>query len=431
MRTATAGGCRVLLLVADPDVSAACARALREEGLEVLAGRLGEDPVAVALENDVDAALVETPAGTPPERSPRRILRTTPATRSLPLVALVRRRALAAWPEHADDCLAQPFHVEELRVRMRTAAALGRALKRLRRAQDRRAGALDAAPGGAAGDRPREPALQPGARLAGCRMLAPLGGARRDVYLAEHEVLGVRVCVKLFPVAVGQWSPDQLERFIRGARAAARLEHPNIVPVLNAGREGAFYFVVRRYVEGTPLDRLAARGDPMAEARVRRIARDVAEALAEAHRRHIVHRDVKPANIILTEEGAARLIDFGLARPLDAPAISSSGAVVGTPHYMPPEQCDGDLLDARADVYALGATLYHLLAGRPPFTGRTLMELLRKQLYEEPTPLREVRPKVSEPLAAVVHRMMAKAKEERYPSGAGVLEALASLPPVE
>jgi serine/threonine-protein kinase len=197
--------------------------------------------------------------------------------------------------------------------------------------------------------------------------------------------------------------------------------------VLNAGREGGFYFLIRRFVDGDSLDTLISRRGRLPELEALNIITQVAEGLAAAHACGVIHRDVKPGNIIVAPDGRAKLIDFGLARPLGPGDVSSSGEVIGTPYYMAPEQCDGEVLDPRADIYSLGATFYHMLAGVTPFAARSVLELLRKQIYEEPVPVRKLNPEVSESVERIVARMMAKNRQERHPTARALLEELTSI----
>lgn len=274
------------------------------------------------------------------------------------------------------------------------------------------------------------PKPRAGRVLAGCRIIRPLGAfsPKAQAYLGKHLLLHVPVCVKVFPVEMATYAPSELERYLRGARATARVEHPAVVPVMNAGCDDRYYFIVRRYVEGTALARKVAAGRPLPVAEALRVTRDVADGLGAAHAVNVIHRDVKPANIIVTGGGAARVIDFGLSRSLDLSSISSSGEIVGTPHYMAPEQLDGQPVDARADVYSLGATLYHMLAGRKPFEARTLSALMRQHLYQRPIPLHLINPHISVATVEVVARMLRKRKQERHPSMGAVLDALSSVP---
>jgi len=254
-------------------------------------------------------------------------------------------------------------------------------------------------------------------RIPGLAFEALVGrGAMGSVYRARQTALGRTVAVKLIASRFAR-SRRYVRRFMREARLAARLDHPNVVRVFLAGRAGERCYLVMEYVEGKPLSRLLKVRGPLPEDRAMAVVAQVAGALAQAHRVGILHRDIKPANILLTEEGTARLADLGLAKDLsDGDDLDEAGTTVGTASYMAPEQCRGDRLDARSDVYSLGATLYHMLAGRAPFAGRDRREIMRCQVEEPLPPLDEFNPNVSPRVVAILERMVAKNPAERYPS---------------
>lgn len=340
-------------------------------------------------------------------------------TRNAHLVALLPpnctddlRRSAA---EIADAILAKPF----------ASADLAETVKRLADASGpprRRAAAS-----GAEGPPPTPPDSDPfgpaaalsqddpkGMAFGGCRVESLLGrGGMGAVYFGKHEVLETPVAIKLLPMAMVQWDPDQMERFLRGARAAARIDHPNVAAVLHAGEENGYCYLITRYAEGESLgDILMAQGRLEIAAALRVLA-DAASGLAAAHRLGIVHRDVKPSNIIVADSGMAKLTDFGLARAAGDASVTAQSAIVGTPHYMAPEQCEGRPLDARADVYSLGATMYHCLTGRPPSQGKDPLAVLRSRLESAPPPIRSLRPDCPAPLNDLVHDMLARSPEER------------------
>jgi hypothetical protein len=246
------------------------------------------------------------------------------------------------------------------------------------------------------------------------------------VFLAEDEVLGRPVAIKtISPDVAGRG--EARARFLREARAMATVEHPRVVRVYSFGeRENLAYFVME-YVEGEPLaDRL--RREPLGVEQSLRIAGEVAEALEAAWRRGIVHRDVKPGNILLDREGHVHVADFGLARPTsvsgDSAEITREGVFVGSPHYVAPEQARAEHTDFRSDIYSLGVVLYEMLAGRRPFEGKTPTEVVAKHLHASPQPLRELAPAAPEAIADLVGRMTAKDPQERPASYAEVLSGL-------
>jgi serine/threonine-protein kinase len=208
-----------------------------------------------------------------------------------------------------------------------------------------------------------------------------------------------------------------VRRFENEAQIIAQLRHPNTLKLIDSGRlaDGRLY-VVTELLFGEALDRVIERG-PLDPSRVARIVRDVCDSLSEAHERGIVHRDLKPANIFLEQVGAlevTKVLDFGIAKILALPGMTMPASIFGTPGYMSPEQCRGDAVDPRSDIFALGAIAYHLLAGVPPFSGDNVMEVLIAQLNRDPTPLDKAAPKLIPPaLVDLVGRMMARSPDDR------------------
>lgn len=240
-------------------------------------------------------------------------------------------------------------------------------------------------------------------------------GGMGAVYVAEQLSLGRRVAVKVLPFGP-MATPEAIARFRGEARAAARLQHPNIVQIHFNGEESGQQFIVMELVEGRSLgDRLAEeKRIPMADAA--RVGADVARALAAAHAQGIVHRDLKPDNIFLADDGMVKLGDFGLARDLLGTAgqgLSVTGTVVGTPLYMAPEQCQARKVDGRADLYALGATLFHAVTGRPPYQGASLLEIMNRHVSAAVPSAAAVQPEVPAALDRLLQRLMAKDPAER------------------
>jgi WD40 repeat protein len=261
------------------------------------------------------------------------------------------------------------------------------------------------------------------------RIMGVLGsGGMGAVYKAEHLLMQRLVALKVVGRELLQ-KPAAVERFLFEVKAAAKLAHPNIVHAYDAERAGDLHFLVMEYVEGESLaQRLAERGPlPVAEACSH--ARQAALGLQHAHERGMVHRDIKPHNLMRTPEGRVKILDFGLARFVSentrTEGLTAPGVVMGTPDYIAPEQAtDSRHADIRADVYSLGCTLYHLLAGRPPFPRESALEKLMAHTGEEPEPLTAVRTDVPPGLAAVVGRMMAKDPAARFQTPAEVAHAL-------
>jgi serine/threonine-protein kinase len=258
------------------------------------------------------------------------------------------------------------------------------------------------------------------------------GGGMGEVYLAEHRLLKRACAVKLIrPQSAGD--PDYLRRFEREVKATAQLNHPNTVEVYDYGHaeDGTFYYVME-YLDGLTLDDLVSRHGPLPPARAVHVLRQLCGALRAAHGAGLVHRDIKPGNIMIGPDGTPRdrvkLLDFGLVRPAAAGAskLTQEGIAVGTPEYMSPEQVEGDAaLDGRSDLYSLGAVAYFLLAGRPPFTGDNSLKVLLAHLHATAPPLRTLRADVPTDLEAVVHRCLAKTASTRFADAASLDLALA------
>jgi WD40 repeat protein len=249
------------------------------------------------------------------------------------------------------------------------------------------------------------------------------------VYKAEHRLMERLVALKvLAPSLVG--SPAMIERFRREVRAAALLSHPNIVTAHDAERAGELQLLVMEYVEGTDLARLVTERGPLPVGEACAYIRQAAAGLQHAHERNMIHRDIKPHNLMLTPQGVIKILDFGLAR-LAGDAANPSGSttaqgiVLGTVDYMAPEQADNaHEADIRSDIYSLGCTLYHLLSGRPPFPRGTLVQKIMAHTERTPDSLAQLRPDLPPGLIRIVERMMAKAPGHRYQTPAEVRAAL-------
>ncbi len=261
-----------------------------------------------------------------------------------------------------------------------------------------------------------------GAQIEGYQLLSRLGrGAMGTVYKARHLRLNRIVAIKVLRRDLAA-DPTQVERLRGEAEMLASLDHPNIIRVLDAGESNGFPYFVMEYVEGDSLRDRIARDGPLGEEDALRVTRGLADALEKARRMGVVHRDVKPGNVLLTRQGVPKLMDLGLAKgPVDL-GLTQHGATVGTPQFISPEQAqDPRKADTRSDIYSLGATLYAMLAGRPPFEGTTLAEIITKVLYEQPTPLRIVNSAISGEAAYLVERMMLKDPSLRYATPAEVV----------
>ena len=264
-------------------------------------------------------------------------------------------------------------------------------------------------------------------RLLGGRYLLEeqvAGGGMASVWRAHDEVLARTVAVKVLHDHLAA-DPGFRERFRREAVAAAKLTHPHIVSLYDTGREDDRVYLVLEYVEGATLAQVLAHHGALAPAVATALAQRVAGALDHAHERGLVHRDVKPANILLGADGLVKVTDFGIAKAEgDTSGLTRTGAVMGTAAYVAPEQIVGGDVDGKADQYALGCVLYEALAGRRPFEGASPVETAALRLEGDAAPLASVRPGLPPGLDAVVARMMARRREDRYPTAAQAAAAL-------
>ncbi|MGH3089023.1 MAG: protein kinase domain-containing protein, partial [Rubrobacteraceae bacterium] len=263
-------------------------------------------------------------------------------------------------------------------------------------------------------------------------IIRPLGsGGMAEVYLAHDEVLDQDVAMK---VLRRQYADDKefVRRFRREARNAAKLRsHRNIVPVYDGGRtkDGA-YFIVMEYVPGGTLKERIEREGPLSCATAIEVSAQVARALQEAHKSEVIHRDIKPQNILLTETGEVKVADFGIARAASSTTLTQADSVMGTAQYIAPEQVKGETATPRSDLYSLGVTLYEMLTGDVPFHAETPVGIAMKHVHAEFRPPRELNPSVSDELNAVVARLLAKDPEDRPADAAELLRDLEQAKPV-
>jgi serine/threonine-protein kinase len=248
-------------------------------------------------------------------------------------------------------------------------------------------------------------------------------GGMATVYLARHALLDTPLALKVLHPHLAA-DPEMRTRFRREAEAAARLQHPHVVPIVDYGVSGSVEYLVMPYLSGGSLADAGAEGRRVEPERAARAAAQAARGLDYAHRRGVVHRDVKPDNVLFDGDGHALVTDFGIASARFHARMTATGRAMGTPHYMSPEQAMGRVLDGRSDVYALGVVLYELLAGSPPFDGPDAYSVGYKHVHEAPVPL-EVAARGAPPaLAAVVMRALAKNPDERYARAADLADEL-------
>src|SRR5947207_3678952 len=254
-------------------------------------------------------------------------------------------------------------------------------------------------------------------------ILEELGrGGMAIVFKAKEKQLDREVAIKVLPFSLA-FDREFVERFQREARTSAKLEHPNIIPIYRVGKSGRVIYFVMKFLRGKPLSSvLAARGS-LPPVEIRRILVDVARALAYAHKKEIVHRDIKPDNIMFDEHGHAVVTDFGIAKAASGGKLTGTGMSIGTPHYMSPEQAKAQPLDGRSDIYSLGVVGYQCLVGHVPFDGEDSFSIGYKHIMEEiPTPPLETYDQRT--LFEITKRMMSKSPDDRFQTADDLVQAL-------
>ena len=249
-------------------------------------------------------------------------------------------------------------------------------------------------------------------------------GGMAEVYRARDRLLDRAVALK---VLFSELSVDRsfVERFRREAQAAAKLSHPNIVPVFDWGEDTGSYFIVMEFIDGRPLSSILKSAGPLSAERTAEVGAHVAAALGFAHRHGVIHRDVKPGNVLITEEQQVKVTDFGIARALNTEeSLTQTGAVMGTATYFSPEQAEGIGVDARSDIYSLGVVLFEMVTGRPPFLGDTPVAVASKHVRDHPPAPRELNPSIPPTFEAIILKSMAKDPAHRYATAEELREDL-------
>ncbi len=259
----------------------------------------------------------------------------------------------------------------------------------------------------------------------------PLGrGAMGMVYLARHQETGQHFAIKFLSGDFAHKS-EFVTRFHHEANACATMNHENVMHVFDAGEDGGLHYMVMEYVDGVSLSHFLDVQEKVRESQALPWMKQAARALAYAHSQGIVHRDLKPENIMLTHAGVVKLADLGLSKSLDADeslSMTMSGTVIGTPYYISPEQTrDAKRVDARTDIYSLGATFYHLCAGRPPFHGTSAADVMAKHMNEQAVPPQRVNVALSDGFGAIILRMMAKDPDDRFQNMEEVVDSIERL----
>ncbi len=303
---------------------------------------------------------------------------------------------VAGFESGADDYLVKPVDMAILRSRLSAAARIVKA-------------------------------VPPPRQIPGYRLIGRLGaGAMATVYKAQQLSLDRLVAVKILPKKFSQ-NPEFVERFYAEGRAAAKLNHPNIVAALDVGKHGNAHYFIMEYVQGHTVHEHLVKEGPYPEDQALAIAIQIAKALNHAHQAGLIHRDVKPKNILITQKGVAKLADMGLARAVSdrEAAEAEAGKAFGTPYYIAPEQIRGKMnIDSRADIYGFDCTLYHMVTGRVPFEGKEVSKILRKHLDDPLTPPDHINPRLSNGICEIIELCMAKNPRKRYANTADLIEDL-------
>ena len=269
--------------------------------------------------------------------------------------------------------------------------------------------------------------VPPPRQIPGYKLIGRLGaGAMATVYKARQLSLNRLVAVKILPKKFSL-NPEFVKRFYAEGRAAAKLNHPNIVAALDVGRHGDTHYFIMEYVEGHTVYEHLVKEGPYSEAEALAIAIQVAQALNHAHKAGLIHRDVKPKNILITNDGVAKLADMGLARAVSdrEAAEAEAGKAFGTPYYIAPEQIRGKVnIDLRADIYSFGCTLFHMVTGRVPFEGPDISSILLKHLDEPAVPPDHINHQLTTGISEIVELCMAKKARKRYASTKDLIEDL-------
>ncbi|HEU5467551.1 MAG TPA: serine/threonine-protein kinase, partial [Gemmatimonadales bacterium] len=255
-------------------------------------------------------------------------------------------------------------------------------------------------------------------------ILAELGrGGMATVYLGHDIALDRKVAIKVMSPAL-LTGDGMVERFKREARTAASLSHPNIIPIYAVKEGDQIVYFVMKFVEGRPLDSIIKETGKLPIQMVQQILQQVGAGLGYAHKRGIIHRDVKPANVMVDTEGWAVVTDFGIAKVTETKGLTMTGATVGTPSYMSPEQCAAKELTGASDQYSLGVMAYEMLAGKLPFNADSIMAIMYSHFNDPPPPIDEVRPDCPPEIVTAVMRMLAKEPAERFPTVEDAISAI-------
>ncbi|GIK51465.1 MAG: protein kinase [Planctomycetaceae bacterium] len=405
---------------------------LQKLGFEVKVAIDGEDALARAQQFLPELIIMDINMPKISGLAATRKIRELPKLKHTPIILLSNfgeeGDVIAGIEAGADEYLVKPFRQGELAAKVKI--LLRKSTLSARKLDETTVQGLDVKDPDTAMRRFKETGQIVSREFAGFTIIDKLGqGGTAVVYRAMEPMFNKPVALKVIsPFAAVK--ENFLKRLQRSNEISVKLIHKHIVRTYLMGEYQGVHFMMQELVEGAPLDSYLEEGHaPLGEREAHKLIHQVAQALAYLEERKLIHRDIKPGNIYLTREGDAKLGDFGLSRLADDSAQTAEGYLLGTPHYISPEQANGNKdLDIRSDLYSLGATFFHLLAGRPVFEGDSLQAVVLAHLSKQPPKLREVAPKVSEPFAALIDRLLENDRAKRFEHAKDLLAALDALP---
>lgn len=423
---------RILVCDDSRELRTLLAQQLQKLGFDCKSAIDGQDAIARAQEFLPDLIIMDINMPKLNGLAVTRKLRENPKLKHTPIILLSNfgeeGDVIAGIEAGADEYLVKPFRQGELAAKVRI--LLRKSSHSAKKLDETTVQGLDVKDPDTAMRRFKETGQIVSREFAGFTIIDKLGqGGTAVVYRAMEPMFNKPVALKVIsPFAAVK--EGFLKRLQRSNEISVKLIHKHIVRTYLMGEYQGVHFMMQELVEGAPLDSYLEEGHaPMVEAEARKYIKQVASALAYLEERKLIHRDIKPGNIYCSREGEAKLGDFGLSRLADDAAQTAEGYLLGTPHYISPEQANGSKdLDMRSDLYSLGATFFHLLSGRPVFEGDSLQQVVLAHLSKQPPKLKEFAPKVSEGFCAVIDKLLDNDRAMRYQHAGEVVAALDALP---